>query len=431
MMPSADRQSWKAPFVYIGGDAVSHLVRFCAQRHFEQFALVADQNTYRVMGERLADAIAGRRWGVQVILLNGGPVMADEYQILQALLHADHVDRVYLAVGSGTITDIVRFVGSVTRSRFISVPTAPSVDAFTSATAALEIGQWKRTIPARPPIAVFADLGTLRAAPPPMIAAGFGDVLGKHTSLADWKLGHLLWGEPYSEAIAARARAALEACGRQIAAGAHESEAGIRVLFESLLESGQCIADFGSSEAASGSEHHLSHYWEMSRLRAQRPVLLHGAQVAVGTVVIARIYEQIRVLTRAEAAARLSRLPAPDREGEIAAIRDGYGASANGIIAAHAGFLDMTARDLDALKQRVVEGWDEIQRIAADVPTERDLAATLRRVRAPVTVHDLGLEERDLADALKYASYLRDRFTVLKLARLLGLSVGEALVEAG
>jgi glycerol-1-phosphate dehydrogenase [NAD(P)+] len=329
---------------------------------------------------------------------------------------------VYLAVGSGTITDIVRFVGSVTRRRFISVPTAPSVDAFTSATAALEIGKWRQTVPARPPIAVFADLDTLCSAPRSMIAAGFGDVLGKYTSLADWKLGHLLWGEAYSETIAQRARSALTNCRRKIAEGDHDSSDGIRTLFESLIESGQCIADFGSSESASGSEHHLSHYWEMSRLREHRPAVLHGAQVAVGAVMIARIYERIRSCARTEVVARLRGVTLPDREQEAAAIRDGYGATAEGIIAAHSAFLDMTARDLDALKKRIVDHWDEIQEIASTVPPAHELAGVLRRVNAPATLHELGLEGRDLSNALKYAPYLRNRFTVLKLTRLLGLS---------
>jgi len=50
----------------------------------------------------------------------------------------------------------------------------------------------KQTISARSRIAIFADLPTLCAAPRAMIAAGFGDMLGKFTALADWRLGHLV-----------------------------------------------------------------------------------------------------------------------------------------------------------------------------------------------------------------------------------------------
>jgi glycerol-1-phosphate dehydrogenase [NAD(P)+] len=81
----------------------------------------------------------------------------------------------------------------------------------------------------------------------------------------------------------------------------------------------------------------------------------------------------------------------------------------------------MTPRDLDALKERIVDHWDEIREIAATVPPAHELAGALRRVNAPATLQELGLDDRDLSNALKYAPYLRNRFTVLKLSRLLGL----------
>lgn len=100
--------------------------------------------------------------------------------------------RVDLAVGSGTITDITRFASFSARNPFISLPTAPSLDAYASAGAALTMGGFKLTVPGQAPVAIFADLQTLREASREMVAVGFGDVLGKHTSLADWRLGVLL-----------------------------------------------------------------------------------------------------------------------------------------------------------------------------------------------------------------------------------------------
>ena len=47
-------------------------------------------------------------------------------------------------------------------------------------------------------------------------------------------------------------------------------------LMLSLFETGQCIADFGSSRPVSGSEHLLSHFWEIKDLQNHRPAQLHG-----------------------------------------------------------------------------------------------------------------------------------------------------------
>lgn len=413
--------------MYVGGDAVGRLLDFCEQEQIVRCTLVADPNTHRALGGTLADAWARRGWDAQVTVLNGSSVVADEHYIMQLLIRAGPSNRVFLAIGSGTITDIVRFASFVTGRGFISVPTAPSVDGFTSTGAALTIGQSKQTVRAHAPVAVFADLETLCAAPKPMVAAGFGDMLGKYTSLADWRLGHLLWAQPYSEPIANRTRLALERCMDALADPPVSKDA-IRRLMESLLESGQCIADFGSSEAASGSEHHLSHYWEMLLSWEGRPPLLHGAKVAVGTVLVARIYETLRRLARSDAAQRLASAPPPDREQEILAIHSGYDDGAANMIAAHSAFLDMTAADFEALKQRILDHWEAIQQIASTVPRSEELADRLQRLDAPVTPAELGLTGHDAARALRYASYLRNRFTVLKLARLLGLDVDRAIL---
>jgi glycerol-1-phosphate dehydrogenase [NAD(P)+] len=417
-----------APAVYIGEQAVERLLQFCARRRIGRATLVADAVTHRVLGARIAERWARRGWNAQVVLLEGAPVVADERCIVQLLIQAAPADGPYLAVGAGTITDIVRFVSFVTRRKFISVPTAPSVDGFTSAGAALTVGRAKRTVPAQPPVAVFADLDTLAAAPKAMIAAGFGDMAGKFTSLADWRLGHLLWGEAYSEAIAGRVRRALERC---LSAATLDSRESVRGLMEALVESGQAMADFGSSEAASGSEHHLSHYWELLQLRQGRPPLLHGAKVGVGAVLVARIYDTVRRLTARDVAERLEASVLPEREAEIRAIRLGYDEAAESVIAAHAPFLDLTEAEFDRLKRAILGRWEVIQEIAGAVPPAEELAGTLRRLDAPVTPADLGLGESDLARALRYASYLRNRFTVLKLARVLGLDLEEAALASG
>jgi hypothetical protein len=50
---------------------------------------------------------------------------------------------------------------------------------------------------------------------------------------------------------------------------------------EGLFETGLCMLDFGQTRPASGSEHHISHFWEMKLLLERRPAILHGAKVEV------------------------------------------------------------------------------------------------------------------------------------------------------
>ena len=407
--------------IHIGNDALAHLLAYCERESLHRFTLVADENTFAALGKRVHELFSSRGMETRVIVLRGEAVSADERAIMQVLIQDDHAARVYLAIGSGTITDIVRFASFVTKNPFISVPTAPSVDGYTSSGAALAIGNTKQTFRAQPPIAIFADLDTLVAAPRPMIAAGFADMLGKFTALADWKLGHLVWGERYSDAIAQRTQTALNSCVSRRDQIAQVSAAGVQGLMEALVESGLCIAAFGSSEPASGSEHHLSHYWEMKLLRENRPALLHGAKVGVASILIARLYKKISQLTRDQVITRLSAVQMPDRAGMIRSIQEGFDTSADTIIASHAPFLEMSADDFDALKQNIAEHWAEIQAIAATVPPPPVLAERLAPLNAPTTPRDLGLTDQDVLLALKYAHYLRNRFTALKLGQWLNL----------
>ncbi len=100
-----------------------------------------------------------------------------------------------------------------------------------------------------------------------MVAAGFGDMLGKYTSLFDWKFGSLTAGEPYSQTAADITRNALQMCVDHAESIAKRDEDGIRLLISALIESGLAMLLFGQSHPASGAEHHLSHYWEMEYIR--------------------------------------------------------------------------------------------------------------------------------------------------------------------
>lgn len=408
-----------APFpVCICDDAVGELLAYCRSERLDRHILVADDNTYAALGRRVEGALTSAGMAVERVLLDGPEVIADGHRILQALLPYDGHGRTYLAVGSGTVTDVARFASHRVGAPFISLPTAPSVDGYASVNAPLVVGRYKRTVPAQGPLALFADLPTLCAAPRAMIAAGVGDVLGKFTSLADWRLGHLVWDEPYDTAIAGRTRAALERVVEHIdEIGAARPE-GIRALMVALIDSGVSMLRFGDSRPASGAEHHLSHYWEMRLLLEGRPAVLHGAKVGVATVRIAALYGRIRAMDPAEARERLEATPPPDPEERLARLRAAYGPAAGQVIEHHGEFLELRPARLEALKGRVAERWEAIRAIAGEVPPPEEVERLLRVVGGPTTPEALGLHAEE---AEASAHYLRARLTVLKLAGLLGL----------
>jgi glycerol-1-phosphate dehydrogenase [NAD(P)+] len=407
--------------IYCDEEAIVHLIQYCKSHHLNRFLLICDENTRAALGQRVRTALQGQDWDVQMVVLTGAEVIADEEYILQVLFKAGAEDRMYLAVGSGTITDITRFCSHRTRNPFISLPTAPSVDGYTSIGAPLVIRRVKRTAITQPPVAVFAHLPTLCKAPPDMIAAGFGDLLGKYTSLADWQLGALLWDEPYDSEIAQRIQHTLAACVGNTQEIGRASALGITRLMEGLLESGLCMLDFGETRPASGAEHHLSHFWEMRLLQEGRPAILHGAKVGVGTALAAGRYEVIHSLTEEDIAHRLATASLPDWDDELTSIRAAYGAPAEQVIASHWSFRQALEADYETLKQRIRAHWAEVQEIAAGVPPAQEIADLLEQVGGPTEPQALGLSRDEKQQALGFSHYLRNRFTVSMLGRILEL----------
>ncbi len=410
------------PLIYVGDDALGELVAFCRGQGLARFALIADNNTYAALGERAEATLRGQGWDVRTVILQGEDIIADSRYVMQVLLGLDHTPRTFVAVGSGTITDITRFVSHRSAQPFISLPTAASVDGYTSIGAPMVIEGEKITVPCHGPLAVFADLPTLAAAPRPLTAAGLGDMLAKFTSIADWELGHLLWDEPFDPAIAARSRKAAQECADQAAAIARSEPVGIRALFLGLIESGLCMLDFGETRPASGYEHHASHFWEMKLLREGRRSILHGAKVGLAVLASAARYAVVRELSAADAATRLAAAQLPDRETVERGIVQAYGPIADKVIAGHAAFLKMDKAAYDALKARVLRNWDAVRAIAATVPPPSQIAAWLRQAGGPTSPAELGLSDDEFAQGLAFGGYYRPRFTIAKLSQLLGIA---------
>jgi glycerol-1-phosphate dehydrogenase [NAD(P)+] len=402
-------------------DALPALARFVQDKGLTRLALIADGNTYRVLGQRVEQQLAGMGCDIKTVCLPGAEPTPDEESCMQVFTAMGDDERTYLAVGSGVITDIARFVSHRSRNAFISVPTAPSVDAYTSTSSSLILQRLKQTVYSQAPIAVFCDLATLCAAPRPMIAAGFGDVVAKYTSVADWKLSHTLWGAAYSEPVAQRMTTARDGCMEQVdLVGAADPE-GIRSLIVALIEAGLCMLEFGGSQPAGQSEHYISHYLEMKLVREGRPPVLHGAKTGMATVIIARYYEQIRAMAKDEAARRLETARRPDRRQEIERIRSAYGPLTDLLIVEQAAFLDWTDDDYARLKQRILDRWSEVQAIVAEVPSPAALTDLLERAGGTADYRALGLGDEEVAVAEEYGHYVRNRFTVMKLSRVLGL----------
>src|SRR4029450_3551221 len=167
--------------------------------------------------------------------------------------------------------------------------TAPSMNGYTSVNAAITVDGHKKTLAAAAPRGVFVDLKVLARAPVRLIRAGIGDSICRPTAQSDWLLSHLIRGTTYRSAPFA-----LLANDEPVWLEHPEAVVGgdvdaMRALARSLLLSGLGRNRWGGSYPASQAEHLVSHYLDMFAQSSS----LHGEQVAVATLAMARLQEGV------------------------------------------------------------------------------------------------------------------------------------------
>ena len=278
--------------IRVGSGVIQELPGILRDLGASHIFLVADNYTYEAAGRQVEQLLdqAGLAYHKRVFQTET-PLVPNEYALGSVLAAMTSQDDMLLAVGSGTLNDVTKYVSARTGIPYVIAATAPSMDGYASTVAPTILDGFKTTLPAVYPAAIVADVDILKDAPMPMLTAGFGDIIGKFTSLADWRLSHQLNGEYYCPEVAGVIEAAVETCAANAKALAQRGPQAIQAVTEALILSGLAMGMVGVSRPASGAEHQMAHYWEMDALRRGEEHPLHGNAVGVGTVLAASLYE--------------------------------------------------------------------------------------------------------------------------------------------
>ncbi len=264
-----------------------------AERYFNDLGIggvvvsVYDENTYKATAERHIKSDFE-------IILDPQNLHANEHGVDALKKRLPEKADVLVAVGSGTVHDIVRYCAYERGCDFVSCPTAASVDGFCSSVAAMTWHGCKKTLTAVAPRLVIADIDIIKNAPIRLAKSGFGDMVGKFVALTDWKIGNILLDEFYCDTIADMT---LEATRKVIDSAKGiltGDESAYENLIYGLLLSGLAMQMMGNSRPASGAEHHISHMIEMLEMSEA----LHGEKVGVGTLLAIAEYKRISALDK-------------------------------------------------------------------------------------------------------------------------------------
>jgi glycerol-1-phosphate dehydrogenase [NAD(P)+] len=280
--------------VVVDPDAITRLPHVLRSLGYTRACqLVADPDTMAAAGNRVLAVLRSANMAIEEpIVLAETPRLkprAETARDVGARLNA--TDVLPIAVGAGVVNDVVKYAAHVAGLPYVSVPTAASMDGYAASGAAMLDGGFKRTLVCAPPIAIVADLDVIARAPARMAAWGYGDLAGKVIAGVDWILADAVGEEPLDPTAFALVQDNVKVWLSGSDRIAAQDVEALRGLMNGLLISGFAMQLHGNSRPASGSEHQLSHVWEMDRLTLDGAPAAHGACVGVGTVAMLALYE--------------------------------------------------------------------------------------------------------------------------------------------
>lgn len=370
---------------------------------YESIIVVADKNTYTVCGRKVSALLKEKLQ--DKLVFDDDLLIPDEIAVKRLNGIVSDTTDLILGVGSGVIQDLCKYVSFERGLPYYIVATAPSMDGYASTGAAMIMGNMKVTYNAHVPRAIIADVDILKDAPMEMIQSGYGDIIGKLSCLNDWRLAAAVNGEYFCQYVYDLTMHMTDSIKNDGELLQKRDVNAVKRLTEALIGVGVAMAYAGNSRPASGSEHHLSHFFEITGIMNDEPYFRHGTDVAFSTVYTCRMREEILKLEAPEQAQEF------DRAEWESKIRSIYGTAAKGVIE-----LQNKAGVYEEDKISVYkEKWNEIREILMDAPSADEITIYLESVGLNIYDFEKMYGAKKLEYAKWYAKDLKDRYSVLWL----------------
>ncbi len=387
--------------------------------------IVCDGNTLQVAGNDVIRLLKNNGIETKLYLFEekSQKMLDPDYENVKKLISGlPAAGFIPVAVGSGTINDLVKRAASEKKVPYVCIPTASSVDGYCSFGAALTVDGFKMTLGCDAPEMVIADSDILKTAPREMTSAGYGDLYAKKTAGIDWIMADMLGVESLDERTWKMVHDDLDSILKdsdRIGGGDSRALSG---LFEGLCSAGFAMQLYGTSRPASGLEHMLSHYWEMENKENVLKVS-HGFKVAVGILISTAVTESFldfpvetldikKIIDKREsweerAGYIKSSFSSPVISGKVE----------EECLAKWLNNREMTER-LSLLKDK----WADIkQKIKNEMIPFKQVKSELSKAGCPVSMEEIGLSTSFLRDSVIRAQMIRSRYIVLEAVYDCGL----------
>ena len=279
--------------IAVGSGVLEELPGIVSSYKGKNVLLIGDSHTFPLAGERVRALLEKAGLRVEThIFSRREHYVTDEAAIGELLVALPQDTELIVTVGSGTMNDVTRAVSTRCRLPYMIIGTAPSMDGYASSTSAIICGDEKRSVPLSSPRGIVMDTDLLVTAPEEMLSAGIGDVLGKHVTLADWRLAAREGREHYCGELSDLIELACRRCQSNYRGVLTRDPGAVGYMADTLVMAGAAISMFGTSRPCAGSEHALAHVWEVDAIRRGGQSPLHGNFVGLGTIAAILLYRE-------------------------------------------------------------------------------------------------------------------------------------------
>ena len=159
--------------------------------------VVADTNTFRVAGEQVDSILEESGLKAAEPFIFDDPDLFAEWGFACRLKeYLSGIDAIAVAVGSGVINDLTKYVSYTLGRRYMIVGTAASMDGYTAYGASISIDGNKQTLDCPAPKGMILDPVISARAPKELAASGYADLIAKIPAGADWMIAESIGVEP-------------------------------------------------------------------------------------------------------------------------------------------------------------------------------------------------------------------------------------------
>lgn len=259
-------------------NAIYKIGKYLRKQDFTRIALFFGDGLKEMFNEQLTISFDSSEIGV----MHEETVTTNEVEaIFKSAYTIPKNVQAIVAIGGGKAIDYCKYIAFILQLPIISVPTSISNDGFASPGASLLVNGKRRTLKAKIPYGVVIDTDIIKKSPQHYTYSGIGDLISKYTAIYDWKLAYRMVQEPVNDFAVLISSNAVEIMVSYRKKDMEDLEF-LRLICGCLVMSGVAMEVSGSSRPASGSEHLISHAYDMT---AKKPSL-HGLQVGVATYAV-------------------------------------------------------------------------------------------------------------------------------------------------